>query len=491
MAEMYVVPIILSGGASGRLWPLTSEQKPKPFLRVSSGLSLLQSTLLRAKLVADIMEECPPQNSVLSKIITVTNQQYLAATLTDYDSVLMPQASHHILAEPVGRDTAAAVTNACICASMIYDEDAIVVIMPADHVIEDNIGFKHAVRQAVLMAEHNDTVVSIGITPNEANQAFGYMQVEANKVLRFVEKPSQEVAQSFVSNGNYYWNSGIFCCKASVLLLQLEAHCLQLFKSCEMIMEKSVVTCEENKNFYWLNKPIMETLPQSSIDYSLMEKLQDLSFVKANMDWHDVGSWDSYSKLFEKDKAGNVAGELAFAEDSNNCLVYTEQKPIALLGVEDIVVIDSDCGILVADRSQVQNVKGIGNKIISRQVGKSLSPQSNLTEEKRPWGKFNVLSKSNTHKVKQLEINPRSCLSLQSHKYRAEHWVVVEGVASIELDGDLKTLSVDEALFVPIGARHRIENKTDNLLVIIETQTGSYFGEDDEIRYEDMYGRVD
>lgn len=488
---MYIVPIILSGGASGRLWPLTSEQKPKPFLRVSNGLSLLQSTLLRAKLVADLTSEHPLQNLISPKVITVTNQQYLAATLADYDDVLMPQLNHHILAEPVRRDTAAAVVNACICAAKLHDDDAIVVVMPADHVIEDDIGFKRAVKQAVLMAKNTDTIVSIGIMPNEANQAFGYMQVKENKVMRFIEKPSQEAAQSFISNGNYYWNSGIFCCKASILLQQLKVHCSALLAGCETLMEKSVVTLEENKSFYWLNKSIMEKLPQSSIDYSLMEKLQDLSFVRADMDWHDVGSWDSYSKLFDKDEAGNVAGELAFAEDSNNCLVYTEQKPIALLGVEDIVVIDSASGILVADRSQVQNVKGISRKIVSKQIDKNGSYRPISSEEKRPWGKFSVLSKSNTHKVKRLEINAHSCLSLQSHRYRAEHWVVVEGVANIELDGVLKTLSVDEALFVPIGARHRIENKTDNLLVIIETQTGSYFGEDDEIRYEDVYGRVD
>lgn len=487
---MYIIPVILSGGASGRLWPLTGERKPKTLLRISNGYSLLQSTLLRANSIACKISKKNQLSHIVPQVITVTNQLYLAATLAEYDDDLMPKIDHHILSEPVGRDTAAAVANACICADKLDNEDPILVILPADHVIENEKGFKHAIEEAASLAQKGN-IVSIGISPDNANTAFGYLQVNANKVIQFVEKPSQIRAREFVTAGNYYWNSGIFCSKASVLLDQLGKYCPKLLSSCKIQFDRSVMTSEENKKFYWLNKKMMENLPKFSIDYALMEKLEDLYFVKADMDWRDIGSWDSYSELFEKDEAGNIVGELTFAEESNNCLVHTDKKPVALIGVEDIIVIDSADGILVADRSHVQNVKGISRKIIQQQFANLSAKLSGPEEIKRPWGSFYILSDLETHKVKRIEINAHASLSLQSHKHRSEHWVVVEGIASMQLDAMHKTLFVNETLFVPKGARHRIENKTDQKLVIIEVQTGEYFGEDDEIRFEDKYGRVD
>lgn len=500
--RMYIIPVILSGGASGRLWPLTGEKKPKTLLRISDGYSLLQSTLLRASLILDkignnnrlspALPQALPQvvPQATPKVITVTNQLYLAATLAEYDDDLMPKIDHHILSEPVGRDTAAAVANACICADNLDNEDPILVILPADHVIKNENGFKNAIEEAASLAQTGD-IVSIGIYPDNANTAFGYLQVSANKVIQFIEKPSQELAKKFVSDGNFYWNSGIFCSRASVLLDQLGKYSPQLLRNCKKLFDCSIMTSEENKKFYWLNKQMMEKLSKSSIDYTLMEKLENLSFVTADMDWRDIGSWDSYSELFEKDESGNIADEMTFAEESNNCLVHTDQKPVALLGVEDIIVIDSADGILVADRSHIQNVKGISREIIQKRFTTLTSKISGPEKVKRPWGSFYILSDLETHKVKRIEVNAHASLSLQSHKQRSEHWVVVEGIASVELNGLQKTLSVDETLFVPKGARHRIENKTDQKLVLIEVQTGKYFGEDDEIRYKDRYGRVD
>lgn len=479
---MYIIPVILSGGASGRLWPLTGEAKPKTLLRISSEFSLLQSTLLRANTVAEYTDK--------PKVITVTNQLQLTATLAEYDSDLMPSINHHILSEPVGRDTAAAVVNALLCADSFDTQDPMLVFMPADHVIENGNGFKKAVQEAAQLAQY-DNIVSIGIWPDNANTAYGYLQVDGEKVVKFIEKPSQKHATKYISSGNYYWNSGIFCSKASILLEKLAKHCPDLLASCKTLLEHTIITSQANTKFYWLNKPIMQTLPKSSIDYALMEKLETLSVVKAEMDWRDIGSWDSYSQLFEKDKKGNVAGDMAFAEESYNCLVHTEQKPIALVGVDDIIVIDSADGILVAGRSHAENIKGISRKIVQKQFSNLSKTLSDPQEVKRPWGSFFVLSQSDTHKVKRLEINPHSSLSLQSHEFRSEHWVVVEGEANVELAELHKTLMTDETLFVPKGVRHRIKNKTTQKLIIVETQTGTYFGEDDEVRYEDEYGRAD
>ncbi|MBL1406593.1 MAG: mannose-1-phosphate guanylyltransferase/mannose-6-phosphate isomerase [Rhizobiales bacterium] len=495
---MYIIPVILSGGASGRLWPLTGEKKPKTLLRISSEFSLLQSTLLRANSIAENTDAPQISQKITPKIITVTNQLQLAATLAEYDSDLMPKLGHHIILEPVGRDTAAAVVNALLCANSFDAQDPVLVFLPADHIIENGNGFKKAVIKAALLAQKNN-IVSIGIWPDKANTAYGYMQVRADKVVQFIEKPSEKRAIKFVSDGNYYWNSGIFCSKVSVLLEQLDKHCPELLENCKALFDRTVISSEANKNFYWLNKQMMEALPKSSIDYALMEKLETLSFVEAEMDWRDIGSWDSYLELFEKDKSGNVAGDMAFAEESNNCLVHTEHKPIALVGVDDIIVIDSADGILVADRSHVQNIKGISRKIVQKQfanmssnlAGKRSDNFAEPQEVKRPWGSFFVLSQTDTHKVKRLEINAHSSLSLQSHEFRSEHWVVVEGEANVQLAGHHKTLTLDQTLFVPKGVRHRIKNKTAQRLVIVETQTGTYFGEDDEVRYEDEYGRAD
>lgn len=483
---MYIIPVILSGGASGRLWPLTGPTKPKTLLRITNEFSLLQSALLRANSIAKNIDK--------SKIITVTNQLQLTATLAEYDADLMPNIDHHIISEPVGRDTAAAVVNALLCADEFDANDPILVFMPADHVIENGNGFKKAVEEAAKLAQKNN-IVSLGICPDNANTAYGYMQFHADKVVKFIEKPCQESATQFIASGNYYWNSGIFCSKASVLLNQLKKHCPDLLQNCKTLFQRTVITAQANTKFYWLNKPLMQKLSKSSIDYALMEKLETLCVVKAEMDWSDIGSWDSYSQLFEKDNQGNVAGDMAFAEDSNNCLVHTDQKPVALVGVDDIIVIDSADGVLVAGRSYAQNIKGISRKIVQKQfanLSSNLAEDLSLSQEvKRPWGSFFVLSQTKSHKVKRLEINPHSSLSLQSHEYRSEHWVVVEGEAIVQLAGRFKTLVPDDTLFVPKGARHRIENKTSQKLVIVETQTGTYFGEDDEVRYEDEYGRAD
>lgn len=491
---VHIIPVILSGGASGRLWPLTGEQKPKTLLRMSDGFSLLQSTLLRANLVASNTSKKTTKHGLITppypKVITVTNQIQIDATLAEYDDNTMPKINHHIISEPIGRDTAAAIVAACICADNFDDDDPVLVFMPADHVIENELGFKQAINTATVKAQKGN-IVAIGISPNSANSAFGYLQVKFEKVVQFIEKPNQNLATQFVADGNYFWNSGIFCSKASVLIEQLSKHCPLLLSDCKTMIDCSVVTLEKNKKFYWLNKPMMKKLQKISIDYALMEKLETLSFIKADMDWHDIGSWDSYSQLFEKDKQGNVAGEMAFAEESSNCLIHTEHKPVAIVGIEDIIVIDSADGILVADRAHAQNVKGISRKIIQKQFAKLSSNLLDPQEVKRPWGSFYVLSESQSHKVKRLEVNAHSSLSLQSHKFRSEHWVVVEGVASVEAQGRKKTLRVDDTIFVPKGARHRIKNKTDQKLVIVEIQTGSYFGEDDEVRYEDEYGRVD
>ena len=323
------------------------------------------------------------------------------------------------------------------------------------------------------------SLVHVGVRPDNADTAYGYLEINGGTVGKFIEKPNRKLAGKFLKSGKHFWNSGIFCCPIGHLIKLLEKHCGELIRQCREIISAAAMTSGEGENLIWLDERAMNKLPAGSIDYMLMEKMTHCQFVEAEMDWRDVGSLDSYGDLFEKDKAGNMAGEMAFAEDSFNCFAYTAGRPVTMLGLKDVIIVDTGDQIFVTKKNQSKNLKNARLKFIRKSPEKTKS----MTRESRPWGHYKILAEHDLYKVKKLVIDPHASLSLQSHQFRSEHWVVVEGRAQVTLDGKTMLLWSNDAVRIPAGAKHRIVNPFDQRVVIIETQTGTYLGEDDVITH--------
>lgn len=472
-----LIPVILSGGAGSRLWPVSREAYPKPFIRLADGKSLLQKTFERA---------CGVNGA--EAIITVTNREYYFLTKDEY-AKSAPKTRQLFLLEPCGRNTAPAVAMAAFLAAATYGNDAQLLILPADHLIENQAAFASAVGDARRLA-HNGTLVTFGITPTRPETGYGYIECGAAaepagsfRVARFVEKPSLEVATEFVSSNRFLWNSGMFYFSACALLDALERSAPELYRTAHTCWERTDRSDPEKIS---LDAEEFAKLDDISVDYAVMEKHPDVAVVRAKFDWNDIGSWSAVGDLTQADSDGNRISGDAITVDTKDCYIQSESRVVAAVGVRDLVVVDTPDALLVTKKDRVQDVKSVVSQL---KVRNHTAYQMHRTVL-RPWGTYTLLAEGPTHKIKRITVKPQAALSLQMHQHRSEHWVVLSGVAEVVNGSKEYKVYPNESTFIPARRKHRVANSGKEELVIVEVQTGSYVGEDDIIRFDDIYGRA-
>ena len=471
---MKLIPTILCGGAGSRLWPVSRETHPKPFMRLADGQSLLQKAFLRGATLAGATE-----------VVTVTNRELFFKTEDDYREVNGAKLPTSYILEPFGRNTAPAIAAAAIQISRMHGDDALMLVLPADHLIADQDAFAAAVGQAAVLAE-SGKLVTFGIEPHAPETGYGYIQADGNTVVRFVEKPSIDKAIAYVESGNYFWNSGMFCFSAGSLLRELETHSPEVLSATLWCLDQSRVAEGAAFSQVEMDSDSFAKVPDISIDYAVMEKSANVSVVPCNIGWSDIGSWTAVGDLAAADAMGNrVQGE-ALLHDSTNCYIQSNGRMVGVVGVENLLIIDTPDALLVANRSRAQDVK----HIYAGLKAKGHESYKLHRTVHRPWGTYTVLEEGTGFKIKRIEVKPGASLSLQMHHHRSEHWIVVSGMAKV-VNGEKELLvSKNESTYIPAGHKHRLENPGVMNLVMIEVQSGDYLGEDDIVRFADVYGRV-
>jgi mannose-1-phosphate guanylyltransferase/mannose-6-phosphate isomerase len=471
-----LTPVILSGGAGTRLWPLSRELYPKQLLPLTGARTMLQQTVLRLEGLA----------AAAAVVVCHEAHRFLVAEQLRQLKVT-PRAT---ILEPFGRNTAPAIALAAHAALKGIAADAnavdpVLLVLPADHVIRDVPAFHRAVRVALSVAESGQ-LATFGIVASGAETGYGYIQRgvpsgQAFRIARFVEKPNQERAREFVKSGDYYWNSGMFMFRARRYLQELARFAPEMARICEAAFRGA----RADLDFTRIEAATFEPCPSDSIDYAVMEKTADAVVVPLNAGWSDVGSWSSLHEASDADAYGNVVHGDVISEDTQGSYLYAESRLVAAVGLRDHVVVETKDAVLVAPKSRVQDVK----KLVLQLKERGRYEHSLHREVFRPWGSYDSLETGPRFQVKRLKIKPGAALSLQLHRHRAEHWVVVAGTARITRGEELFLLEENESTYIPIGVQHRIENPGMIALEIIEVQSGSYLGEDDIVRFDDVYGR--
>lgn len=471
-----LIPVILSGGAGTRLWPVSREALPKPFIRLPGGESLLQQTLRRAASMPGV-----------SDVVTVTNRDHYFLTRDEYADSGLDTLSHHYLLENVGRNTAPAIAAAAMYVAKRFGDDAIMLVLAADHLIKDVDGFRAAVDKAVTLAA-TGKLVTFGIRPTGPETGFGYIEcgdlldVESCcRVRRFVEKPDLETARAYVASGQFLWNSGMFCFSAGALLAAMETFSPEVFSVVEQVM--TATNLEQQPVI--LDAAHYSKAQDVSIDYAVMERASEVAVVPATFDWSDIGSWNALAELTESDEAGNRLNGDVVMVDSQDCYVQSDGRMVALLGLENICIVDTPDALLVADRTRVQDVKRVV-QLLKLQSHDSVRHHQTVH---RPWGTYSVLEEGDRFKLKRIVVKPGASLSLQMHHHRSEHWVVVSGMARVVNGENEIFVRPNESTYIPAGVKHRLENPGLLDCVMIEVQVGGYLGEDDIVRLSDTYGR--
>ena len=470
-----LIPVIMAGGSGTRLWPLSRQLHPKQFLPLVGDQTMLQETCNR---LSDIDHQPPLFICGEDHRFTVAEQ--LRQGGFEFS---------HIVLEPEGRNTAPAVALAAlqVLNDSPQDVEPVLLVLAADHVIKNQQAFEEAVNTALPLAQQGQ-LVTFGIVPQSPETGYGYIKTggsldngSAMKVDEFVEKPDLATAESYLFSGEYLWNSGMFMFKASQFLSELEEQNPDILTVCRQAMEKASVDID----FIRPDAEIFKTCPEDSIDYAVMEKTQSAVVVPIDCGWSDVGSWSALWEVSEKDGNGNTTKGDVLALDSKNCFIQSDRKLIATVGLEDVVIVESDDAIMVADKGRVQDVKAIVAQL--KEQGR---PEANLHRKVyRPWGSYDSIDSGDRFQVKRIVVKPGAKLSLQMHHHRAEHWIVVSGTAVVTKGGKEFILSENESTYIPIGETHRLENPGAIPLEMIEVQSGSYLGEDDIVRLEDSYGR--
>ena len=466
-----LIPVILSGGAGTRLWPLSREMYPKQLLALTGKQTMLQDTAAR---LAGIDDATPP--------IVVCNEAHRFTVAEQLRALRIPAAA--ILLEPAGRNTAPAVALAALKALEI-SSDATLVVAPADHVMRDINGFQQAAATAAALAAEGK-LVTFGIVAHAPETGYGYIRRENGKgpafpVAQFVEKPPLEQAREFVASGDYYWNSGMFVFKADRYLAELRAFAPDILKASAAAYRAA----QTDLDFVRIDKAEFAKCRSESIDYAVMEKTKDAMVLPLDVGWSDVGSWSSLFDALPADEQGNVLQGDVLVHDTRSCYVHSTSRLVAAVGMDDHIIVETKDAILVAPKDRVQDVKELVGKL--KKSGRS---ESSLHREVfRPWGSYDSIDNGERFQVKRLSVKPGGVLSLQMHHHRAEHWIVVQGTARITCNDKTFLLSENESTYIPIGATHRIENPGKVALHIVEVQSGSYLGEDDIVRFEDNYGR--
>jgi len=464
-----IQPVILAGGTGSRLWPLSRELYPKQLLSLIDETSLLQTTVLR---VSQLNEVLPP--------LLVVGEEHRFITKSQVDALGL-QESCSILLEPVGRNTAPAICGAVEFCALDLDEDIVLLVLPADHLILRKDAFQEAVDKAAELAVEGK-IVTFGIEPQYPETGYGYIeQGEGCSVKSFREKPDLETAKAYLDQGNYFWNSCMFAFSIKTFRKEMERMAPEILT----VMKTAVSGGVRDNDFYRLDKAAMERSPSDSIDYALMEKTDRAAVVAASLDWSDIGSWQALWEVSAKDAFGNVSRGDVILEDTRNCLVRAEDTLVATLGLEDTLVIETSDAVLVAPMSRSQDVK----KIVTGLKKNKRNEFKLHRTVYRPWGSYTVLEEQVRYQIKRISVNPGSKLSLQMHHHRHEHWVVVSGTARITNGEKVFLLYENQSTYIPAGVNHRLENPGVIPLELIEVQNGSYLGEDDIVRFEDEYGR--
>ena len=465
-----IVPIILSGGSGTRLWPLSRKLHPKQFINLVNETTLFQDTILR--LPKDVAEPL---------IICNEEHRFLAAEQLRE----IGKKTKDIILEPEGRNTAPAVALAAL-QFINKGEDPILLVLSADHLIKNIEAFHQSITIASELAENNK-LIAFGVVPDKAETGYGYIEANINNtddyysIKSFTEKPSQKNAKKYLDSGNYLWNSGMFMFKASVFLSELEKFEPEILSACK----KSCTTKNIDSDFIRIDNDAFHQCPNESIDYAVMEHTKNGVVVPLDANWSDVGSWSSLWDIKTKDKNDNVSKGDVFLEDVKNTYTYSSNRLVSVIGVSNLVIVDTQDALLVADKQQTHNIK----KIVARLNNDKRSEVDNHRKVFRPWGHYDLVDSGEGFQVKRIVVNSGAKLSLQKHKYRAEHWVVVKGVALVTCGDKIFELVENQSTYIPQGSIHRLENHQDIPLEIIEIQTGSYLGEDDIIRFEDDYQR--
>lgn len=469
-----LIPTILCGGAGSRLWPVSRELHPKPFIRLADGQSLLQKAYLRGAQLPSV-----------SHLMTVTNRELFFKTEDEFREVNTSQASASFILEPFGRNTAPAIAAAALSVAQTHGSDAIMLVLAADHLIADQVTFQQAVLEAVELAQQGK-LVTFGIQPHAPETGYGYIESEGNRVLRFVEKPTLERAQEYLASGRFLWNSGMFCFAAGAMLEQMEQHCPAILAATRACIEKSRLATGTGFSQLELDASTFSSVPDDSIDYAVMERSDQVAVVPCNIGWSDIGSWSALGDLDAADANGNrVQGEVML-HNTYNCNIQADGRLVGTVGVNNLIIVDTPDALLVADRAQAQEVK---------HIFASLKAQGHEAHKlhrtvHRPWGTYTVLEEGDGFKIKRIEVKPGASLSLQMHHHRSEHWVVVNGTAKV-INGDREIIiNTNESTFIPAGQKHRLTNPGTKSCVLIEVQSGNYVGEDDIVRFHDSYGRV-
>lgn len=472
-----LIPVILSGGAGTRLWPVSRQAYPKPFMRMGDGESLLYKTLDRALAVASGGE-----------VLTVTGRDYHFLTRDSYGH--HPQAAHahlRFLLEPAGRNTAPAIALAALDIARRHGPETKLLVLPADHLIRDIAAFARDAAAASALAD-DGWLVTFGIRPTHPETGFGYIQAGAQIPERggrgieaFVEKPDRATAEAYLAAGHYFWNAGMFCFRADVFLAACEATSPEVLRAARACLAASDADAEPLA----FAPEAFLAQPDISVDYAVMERASRRAVVPASFDWSDIGSWKAVSELEAPDARGNRVQGSAIVVDSDHCFIQAGKRMIAAVGVRDLVIVDSGDAVLVADRERAQSVRTVVDQLRAEAHD---AATHHLTVH-RPWGSYTVLEDAPDCKVKRLTVRPGGILSLQLHHRRSEHWTVVQGTATVRVGERVFELQRNESTFIPMGTLHRLENRTETPIHLIETQCGDYFGEDDIVRLEDVYGR--
>ena len=471
---MQLIPTILCGGAGSRLWPISRELHPKPFIRLDDGQSLLQKAFLRGALMPGVQE-----------ILTVTNRELLFKTQDEFREVNKAELATSFILEPFGRNTAAAIAAAALQVAQKYGQDAVMLVLAADHLITDQPAFEQAVIQAAELAA-TGKLLTFGIQPDAPETGYGYIEADGNTVLRFVEKPSLEKAQEYIASGRFLWNSGMFCFTAGVMLQQLQEHCPQILAATKACLAQSRSAQGKGFTQLALDPDTFAHVPDNSIDYAVMEKSAQVAVIPCNIGWSDIGSWTALGDLAEPDPDGNRLQGDTLLYSTRNCTIQSNHRLVGTVGLDNLIIIDTPDAVLVANKTCAQDVK----HIYAALKAKGHEAHKLHRTVHRPWGTYTVLEEGPSFKIKRIEVKPNASLSLQMHHHRSEHWIVVNGMAKV-VNGECELLvNTNESTYIPAGHKHRLENPGLLNLVMIEVQSGSYLGEDDIVRFEDNYGRA-
>jgi len=471
---MQIVPVLLAGGTGTRLWPLSRQARPKQFLPLTGERSLLEQTLLRVDRLADTTDPL---------VIGSEAHRFLIA-----EQLRSTGQNGRVVLEPAGRNTAPAAAVAALEAIGAHGEDSLLLVLPSDHALEDGEAFDRAIAAGRKAAEKGQ-LVTFGVVPRGPETGYGYIRAgepidgEVRRLTSFTEKPDLQTAQGYLDEGGYYWNSGMFLFPARGYLDALGRYAPDILESAEA----SHAGAARDADFLRLDKSAFEGCRGESIDYAVMERTDNAAVVPLHVRWNDLGSWSSVAETQGADARGNVVQGDVLLEDTDNCVVHSDGRLVAALGVRDAVIVETTDAVLVADRAREQDIKTIVERLKSQ-------GRSEATEHRkvyRPWGSYESIAAGDRFQVKRIAVKPGGRLSLQMHHHRAEHWIVVQGTAKVTRGDDEMLLTEDQSTYIPLGTTHRLENPGNIDLVLIEVQSGSYLGEDDIVRFDDVYGRAD